>query len=272
MYAMFHRTWRVARPLLVAYLLLVLIMTFIESWLVYPAPALTTGNWQPEGFNHQDVWFESADKTKLHGWLFEHPSPQHVVLYCHGNGELVAHNVRLMSRLRDELDATVLVFDYRGYGQSGGKPHEAGVVADGIAAQQFLAEHAGVQLDEVVLMGRSLGGGVAAAAAAQQGAKAVVLQSTFACMVDTAAVHYPWLPVRLVMRNRYDSVARLADYNGPVLQSHGTSDEVVPYSEGRRLFESVPSDRKQWIDVPEGTHNTPQPDDYYPALREFLDF
>ncbi|MCO6046795.1 alpha/beta hydrolase [Aeoliella sp. ICT_H6.2] len=272
MYAMLGRTWRVVRPLLMAYLIVVLIMTFLETWLVYPAPQLSTGNWQPEGFNHQDVWFDSADGTRLHGWLFEHPSPQHIVLYCHGNGELVAHNVRLMSRLRDELDATVMVFDYRGYGNSVGKPHEAGVVADGIAAQKHLAEQAGVEPDEIVLMGRSLGGGVAAAAAAKLGAKAVVLQSTFACMVDTAAVHYPWLPVRLVMRNRYDSVARLADYDGPVLQSHGTSDEVIPYSQAQLLFKSVKSDRKLWYDVPDGLHNTPQPDDYYPKLREFLDF
>lgn len=270
MYAMLQRTWRVVRPLLVAYLLLVLIMTFLETWLVYPAPPLSSGNWQPEGFDQQDVWFTSADGTKLHGWLFEHPSPEHIVLYCHGNGELVAHNVRLMSRLRDELGATVMVFDYRGYGNSRGKPNEAGVVADGIAAQQFLAAQTGVKLDEIVLVGRSLGGGVAAAAAAEQGAKALVLQSTFARMVDTAAVHYPWLPVRLVMRNRYDSITRLAGYDGPVLQSHGTSDEVVPYSEGRRLFDSVKSHRKLWYEIAEGYHCTPQPDDYYQELREFL--
>lgn len=263
--------WWITKPLLVAYLLVLLTMTFLETWLVYPAPPRTAGDWAPTTYGHEDVEFASADGTKLHGWLFEHPSPQHVVLYLHGNGEHVAFNGDLMAHLRDQLDATVLVFDYRGYGKSEGKPNEAGIVADGIAAQRWLAERTGVNTTDVVLMGRSLGGGVAVAAAEKQGAKAVVLQSTFATMVDAAAVHYPWIPVKLLMRNRYDSIGRIAGYDGPVLQSHGTSDEVVPYSEARRLFDAVKSKQKQWFDVPGGYHNTPQPRDYYPVLRDFLD-
>lgn len=198
------------------------------------------------------MWFTSADGTRLHGWLFEHPEPQHVVLYCHGNGEHVAYNADLMNHLRHVLDATVLVFDYRGYGKSEGRPHEAGVVADGKAAHRWLAERSGIASEQIVLMGRSLGGGVAAASAADIGAKALVLQSTFARMVDTAAELYPWLPVRLVMRNRYDSVAHIQQYNGPVLQSHGTADETVSYHQAQKLFEAVRSPLKQWIKVPGG--------------------
>lgn len=246
-------------------------MTFIETWLVYPVPPRTDGDWNPAGFHHEDVWFTSADGTRLHGWLFEHPEPQHVVLYCHGNGEHVAYNADLMNHLRHVLDATVLVFDYRGYGKSEGRPHEAGVVADGKAAHRWLAERSGIASEQIVLMGRSLGGGVAAASAADIGAKALVLQSTFARMVDTAAELYPWLPVRLVMRNRYDSVAHIQQYNGPVLQSHGTADETVSYHQAQKLFEAVRSPLKQWIKVPGGAHNSPQPREYYEQLRRFLE-
>src|SRR5690606_8510832 len=136
---------------------------------------------------------------------------------------------------------------------------------------QWPAEHTGVLPSDVVLIGRSHGGGVAVASAEQLGAKALVLQSTFAPMVDAAAVHYPWLPVKLQMRNRCDSNGRISAYAGPVLQSHGTQDEVVPYSEARRLFEAAKSDQKVWFDVPRGYHNTSQPPDYYPVLREFLE-
>jgi len=245
-------------------------MTFIESWLVYPIPPVDRADWNPVGLGQEEVSFESTDGTSLSGWLFTHPDPQHVVLYCHGNGEQVADNAQLMALLRDELDATVFVFDYRGYGKSQGKPNEAGVVADGMAAQAWLAERAGVATDQVVLIGRSIGGGIAIAMAAEQGAKALVLQSTFARMVDTAANLYPWLPVRLVMQNRYDSIGRIANYHGPVLQSHGTADQVVPMADGRRLFDAIPTDEKTFLEFHGGTHNTPPPPEYYDTLRAFL--
>ena len=146
----------------------------------------------------------------MHGWFLDHPEPLDAVLYCHGNGEDISFNLDLARLLRDELDAAVLLFDYRGYGKSEGKPHEAGVVADGLAAQRWLAERTGRSPRRTVLIGRSLGGGVATAVAAQQGAQALVLQSTFTRMTDAAASHYPWLPVHWLMRNRYDSLARLA--------------------------------------------------------------
>ncbi len=267
---LWKKIWQLTRPLACAYLLVVLAMTFIENWLVYPAPPKHLGDWNPQGYGHQDVWFASADGTRLHGWLFEHPEPQHVVLYCHGNGEHVAYNADLMDHLRRELDATVLIFDYRGYGQSEGRPHEAGIVADGKAAHRWLADRTGIATDQVVLVGRSLGGGVAVASAAELSAKALVLQSTFARMVDTAAELYPWLPIRLVMRNRYDSLALIKEFDGPVLQSHGTADKLIPYHQAQQLFDAVRSDSKKWFDVPGGSHCTPQPRGYYAQLREFL--
>lgn len=262
--------FRVVRLPLLAYLLLCLLMTFIETWLVYPIPPVSRADWNPTDLGHKDVWFESDDGTRLHGWLVEHPEPEHVVLYYHGNGAQVADNAQLMTLLREQLDATVMVFDYRGYGKSEGKPHEAGVIADGMAAQRWIAQHAGIDADEVVLIGRSIGGGVAIASAAELGAKALVLQSTFASMVDTAAMHYPWLPVRTLMRNRYDSLSRIANYEGPVLQSHGTDDRVVLHEQGKQLFEAIPSTEKEFITHEGGMHNTPQPPGYYEKLREFL--
>jgi len=263
--------FRVLRPVLIAYLLVVLLMTFIESWLVYPAPPTDSGDWHPPALGHQDVSFEAADGTRLHGWLLEHPDPQHVVVYFHGNGEHVAYNADLLKLLHDRLDATVLLFDYRGYGKSEGRPNEPGLVADGLAAHRWLADRAGVATAEVVLIGRSLGGAVAVASAAELGAKALVLQNTFASLVDTAAQLYPWLPVRLVMRNRYDSIDRIAAYHGPVLQCHGTADRIVPYEQGRRLFAAVPGQPAEWVDLEGQDHNSPMPMKYYEQLRAFLD-
>lgn len=263
--------WRVVRPVLVVYLLVVLVMTFLETWLVYPVPPVGYGDWNPAGLAHEEVWFTAEDGTKLHGWFVPHPRPKRWLIYCHGNGEHVAWNADLVAHLRDTLEASVLIFDYRGYGRSEGRPDEPGCIADGLAAQRWLADRAGVAPGQIVVMGRSLGAAVAIAIAAEQGAQALVLENAFSRMTDVAACHYPWLPVRLLMRNRYDSIARIAQFDGPVLQSHGTADDIVPIRFARELFQAVPSSRKQLLEFPGDGHNDPPPGWYYGQLADFLD-
>ena len=262
---------RLARAFAIAYLFVLLLMTFLERSMVYPVPPLGRADWSAGGQEFEDVHFASADGTKLHGWFSEHDEPKRAILYFHGNGEQVADNADLISLLADQLDASVFLFDYRGYGKSDGKPAEKGIVADGLAAQRWLAERTGRGTDQIVLVGRSIGGGVAVACAAELGAEALVLQSTFARLTDTAAHHLPWLPVRWLMQNRYDSLARIERYDGPLLASHGTADRVVPFEHGRRLFDAAPSERKQFITHTGGGHNDPQPPSYYGQLQEFLD-
>lgn len=260
---------RWTRVALVAYLLFVLLVTFLETWMVYPVPPLASGDWVAAGLDREEVWFHTGDGAKLHGWFFEHPQPQHVILYCHGNGEHVAHCGPRADDLRRQYQASVLVFDYRGYGKSEGKPFESRLIADGLAAQRWLAQRAGVATNDIVLLGRSLGGGVAIACAEVEGARALVLQSTFARMVDVAAELKPLLPVRWLMRNRWDSLARIAAYKGPVLQSHGEHDTLIVPAEARRLFDAIPGAEKQFFSY-EGGHNGGMPPTYYAALTEFL--
>jgi fermentation-respiration switch protein FrsA (DUF1100 family) len=169
------------------------------------------------------------------------------------------------------LAATVFVFDYRGYGRSRGKPGERGCVADGMAAQRWLAEREGVSTDDIVLVGRSIGGGVAVQMAAEQGARALVLENTFSRMTDAAKILFPWLPVRLVMANRYNSVRRIKGYNGPLFQCHGTADDLVPIELGRKLFEASPSRMKKFHENTNLRHNDTLPPAYYAALAQFLD-
>src|SRR5262249_34187589 len=156
-------------------------------------------------------------------------------------------------------------------GLSRGKPHEENVLADARTAHLWLAQREDIRPEEVVLYGRSLGGAVAVGLAAEYPVRGMVLERTFTNLVDTAAIHFPWLPVRRIMRNRYPSIDRIAGYHGPLLQSHGTDDEVVPFEMGKQLFEATPSADKQFFVVEGGRHNTPQPDEYYDVLVEFLD-
>ena len=246
-------------------------MMALESRLVYPSPNnLSPAAWDLSQESQHDVSFEAEDGTKLHGWYFEHEQPRFAILYCHGNGEDISSGAAHMSFLRERLHASVFAFDYRGYGKSDGAPHESGLILDGLAAQRWLADKMQIETGEIVIIGRSLGGGVAVAIAEQQGAKALVLQNTFADLSSVAADKFFWLPVRWMMRNRFPSVDRIRVYTGPVLQAHGTNDRVVPYARGEQLFAASPGKAKQWIKHAGLGHNDPMPKKYYDVLAEFL--
>ena len=260
--------WRIMRSGLIAYAAICLLLICLENQLIYPAPT-THSIPTAESLGFQEVNFQSTDGTALHGWYDPHPEPRFGLLYCHGNGEDISHNVELVRRLRNQLTASVFIFDYRGYGKSSGSPHEAGLIADGLAAQQWLAEQLNVETNQLVLVGRSLGGGVAVALAEQQGARALVLQNTFASMTDVAAGKFPWLPIRWMIRNRYPSTKRIQAYAGPLLQTHGTADRVIPFKMGKQLFDAAPSKQKQFLKISGGTHNGSLPEHYYKTLVEF---
>ena len=118
-------------------------------------------------------------------------------------------------------------------------------------------------------MGESLGGGVAVDLAATDGARALVLESTFTSLPDVAAYHYWWLPVRLLMRTRLDSLAKIAAYHGPLFQSHGDVDTIIPFAIGRRLFAAA-NEPKRFMAILHRDHNDTRPPEYYDALGKFF--
>jgi fermentation-respiration switch protein FrsA (DUF1100 family) len=266
----YHTAWRLVRGALIAYLLfLLLLMIFEESLIFFPSP-YPEGNWQPAGLSVEDAWFQASDGTRLHGWYVAHEEPRAVVLFCHGNAGNITDRAETLEVLHQQVGVSVLIFDYRGYGRSEGRPDEPGVLADARAARAWLAERAGVGQEDIVLMGRSLGGAVAVDLAAKDGARALVLESTFTSIPDMAAYHYPWLPVRPLIRTRLDCLAKIADYHGPLLQSHGDADTIVPYRFGQRLFDAA-NQPKRFVTIPGRDHNHPQNQAYYEALIAFLD-
>ena len=255
--------------LLLIYLGLCVMVVVLENRLVYPAPRSTT--WQTDAPSIEEVWFQSADGTRLHGVYFAYPNARCTLLYLHGNGEDVSYNIDYMNQLRGTLEASILIFDYRGYGKSEGSPYESGVIEDGLAAQTWLAERTGIAPSEIVIWGRSLGGGVAIAVAEKLGAKALLLENTFHDMSEVAADKFPWLPVRWLMRNRYRSIDRIKNCNCPVIQTHGTYDQVVPFAMGKQLFQAIPTPQKQFFPVEGGGHNDATSQVFLDAVNEFLE-
>lgn len=260
---------RIVGLILIAYAAAVVLLMFLENSLIFfPAP-YPAGNWRPRGLQFEDAEFTASDGTLLHGWYVPHPKPRGAILFCHGNAGNITHREDILRRLHRVTGVSVLIFDYRGYGRSQGKPTESGVLADARAARDWLARREGLPAERLILMGESLGGAVAVILAAEGGARALILESTFTNLPDVAAHHFPWVPVRLLMRTRLDALSRIRDYRGPLFQSHGDQDTIVPYHLGRRLFEAA-NEPKQFVTFPGGDHNDLRDVDYYEKLGQFV--
>lgn len=244
-------------------------LKLLETRLVYPAPQYPFGDWTPP-FTYEEAHFTSSDGTALHGWLLEHEDPTTWIVYLHGNGDHVAGTGPAMHAIRERFRANVFVFDYRGYGRSGGTPHELGVLADGQAAIEWLCRHRGIYPEALVLYGRSLGGAVAIDLAARNEVRGVILERTFTRLTDVAAHCYPWLPVRFAMRNRYHSIDKISECRCPLLISHGTHDQLIPFSHGVSLVDAADSDLVKFIPLDGIDHNDPNPAEYWHEFEEFL--
>jgi len=231
---------------------------------VYPE-----GNWQPAGFEFEDAWFTAPDGARLNGWFLDHEKPAAVILLAHGNAGNVTTNADLLRMLHDRHHASVLIFDYRGYGKSEGKPDERGILDDARAARSWLARRANIEEHDIVLMGESLGGGVMVDLAAEEGARGLILLSTFTSLPDVASRRFPLLPARALMHNHLDSVAKIGKYHGPLLQAHGEKDHTVSIALGKRLFDAA-NEPKQFIVNSGADHNDPLPETYWKALDAFL--
>ncbi len=242
------------------YLAVLVTLVVMETRMVYPGAFMNPGVSGPSP-TIQTVRYASDDGAEANGRLLHRDTAKPIVLFLHGNGSHAVWLDTWLMRLAEQFDANVMAAEFRGYGDDDENPDEVSVLADCFAARRFLMDRYNVAADQIILYGRSLGGGCAVALAAEGGAKALVLDRTFDRLVDVAAGKYPFIPVRLLMRNRYDSIGRLQSYRGPVIQLHGTSDRLIPISHGKRLFDSATSEHKHWIAVPGLGHNESLPPD-----------
>jgi fermentation-respiration switch protein FrsA (DUF1100 family) len=242
----------------------------VERGMIFQPLKYPAGNWDPKQLAYEDAWFTAKDGTKLHGWFVEHPEPRAVALFMHGNAGNITPLAESLYLLAERHRLSVMTFDYRGFGRSEGTPSERGILQDARAARSWLAERAGIPEQDVVLMGRSLGGAVAVDLAAKDGARGLVLASTFTSAPEVGKVHYPWVPTNLLMSYRFNSLGKIKDYKGPLLQSHGDADRAIPLEIGRRLFDAAPG-AKRFILIPGADHNDPQSEEYREAFEEFIE-
>ncbi len=205
------------------------------------------------GLAYEEVMLTAEDGVRLHGWFLPAgDKPRGVLLFFHGNAGNISHRLDSL-RIFHDLGLSVLIFDYRGYGQSEGKASEAGTYRDAEAAWRHLTESRGIVENQIVLFGRSLGAAVAAHLAASRRPGALILESAFTSVPDLAAKYYRIYPVRWLSRFRYDAMADLGSVNCPLLIVHSRNDEIIPFSHGRALFEAA-REPKAFLEL-SGGHN-----------------
>lgn len=218
--------------------------------------------------------FEAEDGVKLHGWFFpgEDSSPRKdwVILQCHGNagnisGRLGQYQVLL------ETGASVFAFDYRGYGQSEGKPGEEGTYRDAQAAHRWLVNR-GITATNIIVLGESLGGGIGSELALRAPIKALILERSFTSIPDAGAELFPFLPVRLLSTIHYDTHDKLPRITVPVMVLHSRGDEMIGFHHGEKNFAAA-NEPKLFRELEGGHNDTLQANRqrYLDALEEFFE-
>ena len=238
-----------------AYAVLVLVLFFFQAKLIYfpNTPSRTLGPGPDSiGLTYDSVRIATDDGVELHGWHVPAQERRGVVLFCHGNAGNISHRLDSI-RIFNELKLDVLIFDYRGYGQSTGGISETGTYRDGAAVWRHLTEERGIASSDIIVFGRSLGAAIAAYVVSENEPAGLILESGFVSVPDLAAELYPWLPARWLTRIRYPNYRYIQQVSSPVLVVHSRDDEIIPFSHGEKLFE-LARQPKSFLEL-RGGHN-----------------
>ncbi len=218
--------------------------------------------------DYESIDFVAEDNTRLHGWWIPHPEARGTVLLCHGNAGNISHRLDLVLELWNDLQVNWFLFDYRGYGKSRGRPSEKGLYRDARAAYEVVrAQYGDADEPPVVVYGRSLGGAVALQLALDKPVRALVIESAFSSAVDVGESAFPILPVRVVMKYRFEADRRAPRVEAPKLFAHSKQDEIIPYRLGRALYEAA-AEPRTFVEL-RGGHND-WPWNTTPGYRERL--
>jgi uncharacterized protein len=291
------KAWWVGRRIALGYLIILLMIAFFQRYLIYQPTRAATIDPLLSGLQAdrvERIRVPTADGLELNGWCVRafaaprdaghddsntHPT----VIFFPGNAGHRGYRAIELDQL-SRLGADAYLVDYRGYGDNSGSPTEEKLAADAQAVWKFVTTARHIPPSRVVLLGESLGGGVAtrlASELSQAGTPpgGLILRSTFSGLAEVASYHYPWLPVKTFLIDRFPSAERIAHVTCPVLVLHGNADEIVPFESGKQLFDAAPaasttSIPKTFVVLSGAGHNDIQytaREPYQAAVKQFLD-
>lgn len=224
----------------------------VRNYLYFPEPIPADEPPPIWAGNAEEVWMECADGVRIHGLWWDSPPDAPVILFLHGNAQEVYSWSPVNQELKG-LRCRMLLIDFHGYGKSGGEPGEQALYMDGEAAMEWLNSR-GVQDKDVIVFGKSLGGGVACEIAKRRSIRALILESTFTSLARVGKRLFPFLPSGLSLGEEYDSIRKVKDCDCPVMVIHGEMDDLIPVGEGMDLYQAAPG-RKEIYLVPGAGHN-----------------
>ncbi len=248
-------------------------MGCIERFFIYLPAKYPEGYWDTKGldFPVEDVYFQTADGVKLHGFFSPYPGAGTTLLMFHGNAGNITHRLDKLRILR-ELEINLFIIDYRGYGRSEGSPTEQGLYQDSEAAYRYLLTREDVTPARIYIYGHSLGAAVAIYLADQGQGAGVIAEAGFSSLLDAAASIYPWLPAKYLTKERYDSLGRVPHLKAPILIIYPDKDEIIPPSQSEKLYQAA-AEPKEFLVVKGADHNNTYlagGEEYLQKIKNFL--
>ncbi len=245
---------------ILAYIVIVAIIYFFQRSLYY-FPTRDMELPQNYGLDMEVLTLTTSDNIKISAWYYKSKEEMPVIVFFHGNaGHLGYRSTKFQDFINEGFG--VLAISYRGYGTSEGSPTEKGLYEDAKAGLQYLHD-SGIKNSEIILFGESLGSGVAIELASiYPDISALALEAPFTSAVDRGAEIYWWVPVRLLMKDRYESLKKIVSIKTPLLVFYSEEDEIIPAYHSKSLFEASPSKYKKLVQFENTGHN------YFDSKRE----
>ena len=251
---------------------------FIEKGFIFH-PERSNDSAKPDvyGIEYDDVIFRTGDGLNLNGWFVpgKKPSPDadlHTLLWFHGNAGNINHRLENIKMLHERVPVNVFIIDYRQYGRSEGKISEKGTYIDAGAALAHLHSRKEINQEKIIFFGRSLGSAVAVELALKEKCRALILETPFTSILEMGKKLYPFLPVSLLLKTKYDSLSKIRNIKVPILIMHGDKDDLVPFEHGKRLYDMA-NEPKEFYTIPGAGHNDTHivgGDEYFDVIRNFV--
>jgi len=250
----FRRLFRsIIRILLGVYLGLALILYFMQPSFTFQPTKELLYNPGDIGLDYENVQLKTHDNLLLSAWYIPAKDAKFTLLFCHGNGGNMSDRV-VSINIFNELGLNCLIFDYRGYGDSQGKPTEEGTYTDAQTACDWLINQKKISPENIIIYGQSLGGSVAAYLESNVKTRGLIIESGFTSFADIAGKFYPYMPIKLLAKYRFNTFDYLKKINCPVLIIHSKNDELVPFEFGWRLYKEAAKEPKEFLEI-SGGHN-----------------
>ena len=231
--------------IIIAYIVVIIFVYFYQRNLLYHP---SENNYQNDTiqFNHQEIFIKVNNEIKLKSWIINKDLKNFKTLvFFHGNAGDLSNRIYKLNEL-DKLNINILLISWRGFSGNEGYPTEKNLYEDAEAAIKWLNKKK-VSNSQIILYGESLGTGVAVEIASKNNFNSIILESPFTSIENSAKIYYPYLPVRFLLKDRYDSISKIKKINSPILIMHGKKDDIVPFFMGKKLFEKANSPKDSYF-------------------------